>query len=344
MITSQQVEQFSSALSDNRVRFQLSPHLWDAFAQTFPNETTGGMNRQILHEVVVALQNQGFEVPKSRRSYNRDGFPPLPNWIKRPQTEKQKSFSPEEHLWARELVFLASVSHLAKADLWLLLDAWLKKRRGQKMVELPIKERSLEVFGEEKVLDGLIKTKFFKDGLITLEDLSCFPVYEPLPQNAGPVGSKGRACIVVENPATAWTIAQWNMRSGHYSCVIYGGGNRFSGMWGGLIPLQREYGFQEVAYFGDIDVNGFSIPYRAWREIRETGMFGFKLEEWLYEIAAAKADEVALRIEPDGKSLPTDVAEWMPPWLRERVGFLLLKHSRVPQEIVTVADLPVQMG
>lgn len=343
MINNNQLDTFVTALGEKRVRYELSPHLWDAFTRAFPHETTAGMSRQILHEVISQLCGRGFTVPKQKKSFNRDGFPLLPNWIKRPTNVDKDRFTPEKHLWARELTFLAAASHLPSFKLWLKLDEWLKGHRHKDLPMLPIKERSLEIFGEEKALDALSKNRHFKEGVITLETLRCFPVYEMLAYDAGPANTHGKPCLVIENPTTVWTLSKWNKTAEKYSCIVYGGGNRISKTWEGLIPLQKKFGFKKAMYFGDIDVPGFDMAFRAMAGLAEQDLFPLELDESLYTLTLKLAEDVELNIEPNKKRLSQKVSNWIPPSIAKKVQRSLERHSRIPQEIVTITALDMSL-
>lgn len=67
---------------------------------------------------------------------------------------------------------------------------------------MPHRERSLEVFGNEKRLDTLMRTRLFTKRLLTLDLLRCFQA--PLPLTAQYVGSPdlNPQLLIVENHAT----------------------------------------------------------------------------------------------------------------------------------------------
>ena len=64
------------------------------------------------------------------------------------------------------------------ADLLKLQEFFAHGGRAKEFI--PIKERSLEIFGDEKRLDALRTTILFSEGRLTLEQLCCFAVAEPL--------------------------------------------------------------------------------------------------------------------------------------------------------------------
>ena len=73
----------------------------------------------------------------------------------------------------------------AEFDVLARVDAFLRDG-GSSRPFVPHRERSLEVFGNEKRLDTLIRTRLFTKGALTLDLLRCFQA--PLPLTAQYVG------------------------------------------------------------------------------------------------------------------------------------------------------------
>lgn len=127
---------------------------------------------------------------------------------------------------------------------------------------VPVKERSLELFGDEKRLDSILATSLFRDGRLTLDHLRCFAVPEPLGWQRG--RRLDGPVIVLENLSTWHTYVEWDKARPKFSAVIYGGGNRFIDSVGFLGRIFEELGgMRRVLYFGDIDAAGLRIPRRA---------------------------------------------------------------------------------
>lgn len=208
--------------------------------------------------------------------------------------------------WCAELAFVrdARVS-LPFEDLRRLHDFFASGSPVRRLV--PIKERSLQIFGDEKRLDLVAATVLFREDRLTLDHLRCFVVAEPLgwrrgPHSAGPV-------LVLENAATWDSFCRWNDRTGQFSAVVYGGGNRFSDSVGFLAEIFREIGgVRSIRYFGDLDAAGLRIPQRASVRADRAGLPGVvayhACYRWLLRVAAEKsipaaADDVVRRHECD---------------------------------------------
>lgn len=125
--------------------------------------------------------------------------------------------------WAPELAFLRTGDVLVAPEDLLKLHAFFQEGSGA--AEMNIKERSLQIFGDEKRLDALRTTSLFREDRLSLAALRCHTVPEPLGWQRGP--SRTGYVLVVENACTWETYARWNAGAGRYSAVVYGGGNRF---------------------------------------------------------------------------------------------------------------------
>ena len=187
-----------------------------------------------------------------------------------------------EHDWQPELVFLRNVRVNLSFEELRQLDSFLAGG-GRDRISVPIKERSLQIFGDEKRLDVLCGSSLFRDGRLTLEQLRCEIVPEPLAWKRGPAAALDRPVIVLENAATWHSYTRWNGATAQFSAVIYGGGNRFAD---GICFLSEIFcelgGPRPVFYFGDLDAAGLEIPQRAGRRALELGLPGIQPCMWSY--------------------------------------------------------------
>lgn len=168
-----------------------------------------------------------------------------------------------EFPWVPELVFLREARVNLPFDELRRLNDFLQPGSGERAV-VPIKERSLQLFGDEKRLDVLADSALFRDGRLTLAQLRCEVVAEPLGWRRGPAAAAAQPVIVLENAATWHSYARWNAATAQFSAVVYGGGNRFVDGVGFLAEIFRELGgSRRVFYFGDLDGAGLDIPRRA---------------------------------------------------------------------------------
>jgi hypothetical protein len=259
-------DQFHRSLldhSDGKVRLELDA-LRRAFQEVHPELAASPAACTKLRELLDRLQlDKRIDLPKGREQWEGSALPALPRWVKLPR-ETVSAEKPDLCTipWAPELRFLATTRvFVPLADLLKLQDFFA--RGGRERPSVPIKERSLEVFGDEKRLDQLVRgSALFGDGRLTPEKLGCFIVSKPLPWTPGP--KPEGPVLVIENAATWHSYCQWNAERKLFNAVVYGCGNRFVD---GILSLREILaalgGMRPVLYFGDLDPQGLLIPQEA---------------------------------------------------------------------------------
>lgn len=189
----------------------------------------------------------------------------------------------QEFNWEPQLAFLRKFhSNISFADLC-QLNKFLKDGAGGGDI-VPIKERSLQIFGDEKRLDSLLNTSIFRPGHLDLrKDLCCEVIGEPLPWKRGPIEAANQSIIVVENAATWHSYCRWNAEQMLFSAVIYGCGNRFVDGVRYLGDVFTELGGpRRIHYFGDLDPQGLFIPQKASHRAQALGWSAIEAHGWSY--------------------------------------------------------------
>lgn len=187
-----------------------------------------------------------------------------------------------EFPWVPELAFLREARVNLPFDELRRLNDFLRPD-GVKRPVVPIKERSLQLFNDEKRLDVLADSVLFREGRLTLAQLRCEVVAEPLAWKRGPAEAAAQPVIVLENAATWHSYARWNQETAQFSAVIYGGGNRFVDGVAFLSEIFRELGGpRRVFYFGDLDAAGLRIPRRASARALMLGLPPVEPHVWSY--------------------------------------------------------------
>ena len=182
--------------------------------------------------------------------------------------------------WEPEMAFVRGDRVSVSPEDLLALNRFLAEG-GRNRPEVPIKERSLLIFGDEKRLDGLLATALFRPGRLTLTDLRCRLVPEPLGWRRGPAPEG--PVLVLENAATWDSFCRWNDRTRQFGAVVYGKGLVFADAVGGLADVFRELGgARPIEYFGDLDPPGLEIPWRANRRALAGGLPAVGPHAWSY--------------------------------------------------------------
>jgi hypothetical protein len=329
-------QQFWDALRSThprRTRFALE-HLLETFQRLFPHRHGDADVRIVLARLLGELEQSGaICLPRksNRRAYDHSERTPLPKHIvrnDRPGRVKQAAV-----VWRPELAFASDFGSLWQAEL-LAVQEWLRNG-GTTAALVALRERSVEIFGDEKRLDSLLGTQLFAPGRLTLDLLRCYlpsvPIYVvSLPQDGLP-----RPLLVVENHTTFDTLRRWNERSRRYSAVAFGAGAAFIAACESLRPhLAAQSCSGQLFYFGDLDPKGIWIPARASQDC------GIEVhpDETLYTVLLVKGRKHrALPREPF--AFESELLDWLPASLREEVGRHFRSGRRLPQELVALPDL-----
>lgn len=303
--------------------------IWTAFQRAFPLEAAAPDARERLGLRLAALAEAGeVRLPAARGpAWDRSATPPLPAWVAltRPVAAPE-AVDPTTIAWAPELAFVATSPHVDVPAALAIQRFLAEDGRARPLV--PMRERSVQLFGDEKRLDRLVRTPLFAPGRLTLATLRCFPMAPPLVFEPGP---PGRPALVIENHHTWWSFCRWNERVGAYSAVVYGAGGGF-GREAVAFLAERcvAWGAPHAEYFGDLDFDGLVIP---WRADRQYGGVPIVAAEAWYAILLDLADHAGL---PRGPRIevPPEVMDWLPAPVQPEVRRWFADGVRIPQELV----------
>jgi len=204
---------------------------------------------------------------RASRRQDRSQMPALPTFVDvvRPANGDGRA-DPRAHGWRPELAAVLTLSPPptpAEQRILRQVNRWLADR-GASAPPCGSRERSLELFGDEKLLDDRLRYgRFFATGLLSYELLRARRIAPGLVCEA--VG-EAPAVLVVENTDTFRSLADvlGEMTAPPVGLVAWGAGAAFEQSCEALRRL--EVGGQPVQcafYFGDIDPSGLRIPARA---------------------------------------------------------------------------------
>ena len=229
-----------------QVYFELHPEM-----RNHPER--GSLLLRVLQELAAA----GALTLPARGSWEKVGQPALPLWV---ALVREREVVPQEDFsrvpWVPELGFWPELKPLQLVAAKGIND-FLLRRRGT-FALVPIKERSLEIFGDEKRLDAMRSGNTLFSGRLSLETLGAFAVPLPLPYRIA--SAPGKPVLVVENHNSYWSFGEWNQRALRYSAVVYGAGEAFRSTGAALGQVLREVGGVGALYLGDLDPKGIGIP------------------------------------------------------------------------------------
>lgn len=308
------------------------------FLELRPELQSSPDRNKLLLEALQGLEAERRITFPAAGSWEKFGNPAMPKWIQ--LVRESAPLQDYSHVaWVPELGFWTELKPAALASAVPINDFLLKRRSN--LTPVPIKERSLEIFGDEKRLDALRSSadNSLFGGRLPLSTLGAFVVPSPLPYRVA--DAAGRQVLVVENHNSFWSFGEWNQQAKRYAAVVYGSGNAFQGSGDALEQVLKEVGGVGAEYLGDLDPAGVRIPLDFNRARHSVGGLvgpAVTLYSWLLINGRRRPLETLgsgwqdLAIEWLGTELGTGVAKlwddgfWIP---QESLGFEQLNQNAV---------------
>jgi len=312
-----------------------------AFHRAAPDAVAAPDQRERLFSALDELARQGhLRFPAGPAAWDRGAEPPLPRSVLLPGGDAVSVSGPGpavRYPWRPELAFAATLSLEERAfESLRLVNGWLRDCPGPHRT-VPARERSLEVFGDEKALDRIARTRLFGPGRLSYTLLSCEPLSPPFIWRG--VG-EGDALLAVENYDTFHSLCRvLAERDTPVGAVAYGAGIAFARS----VPHAAELGrpVRRILYFGDLDAPGLRIPLRAGRRAVRSGLPAVEPAARLYRLLLDRGRPAPYRHRP-GEAEVRSLVRWLPRDLRERTAGILLSGRRVAQEWVGLEVLSAQ--
>lgn len=230
--------------------------IWRVFVRWHPELATAANKRaELARWLELARATGAFAVPKGRGLFDRSAVPHLPQWVAF-QVERTESepFNHRAHPWHPVMAFVATLPRLVNPADALAINRFLVSTRNP--VRVPVKERSYEIFGDEKRLDSVVDGSLSIG--ITLEALHCYvPDFVPVHRTGN---TQLRRVLIVENEAAFDSFCRWNRQHPTWNTVVFGRGIEVYK----IVPFLQESWPQDTVleYFGDFDQAGVTIAFR----------------------------------------------------------------------------------
>lgn len=194
------------------------------------------------------------------------------------------------------------------------------------------RERSLQVFGDEKALESMPSTGW-RHVALTLADLNAVRQAPPLPYESS--GYPDLPAIIVENSDVYYRLCHINRAQARWSLVIYGSGNKVSGQAERVSQLLAAEQITQLHYFGDLDIAGLKIAHQL--RCKMLGDYGIslQLDAQLYKRLILNH---LVTHEGNANNEKFDIeslCDWVPDFVIQEMKALLTTHQRLPQEGVT---------
>lgn len=295
--------------------------------------SSAGWRTQIAGALETLEAAGTITFPRTR--FDTSAHPPLPAYITRPRIELSPRPSRCAVIWHADLAWAAELDgrgELASVDRAVLapVNAWLSRRCG---VPVPVRERSLEIFDDEKVLEKHLFGPLFAPGRLTFALLETYPCWPPVQQTVLGDGP----WLLVENHTTYHSLSLRARACGFDGRIIWTAGSqvgtRLSALAAEELPPPAS-----CWYFGDIDAGGLRAARLAERRAAEVGFGAVTPAGGLYRLAVDRGRESG-----NGTAAPAALVAWARTWLNgelgDRVAELLARGGRIVQEHVGVENL-----
>jgi len=303
------------------------PALQAIFGELEPALGVSPRRRAVLLELLEELE-AAREVQLTKANPDRFALPPLPRSVLvlgvEPRTVNPPPPTP---VWRPELAWAGGL-RLALPDVEFLrqVDRFLRDLDHAEPI-VPIRERSLELTGDEKRLDRLVGSRLFDPGRLSLGLLRCEQVHPPFVYER--VHSAAVA-LIIENHQTYHSMLNTPTAIPDVGLLVYGAGNHITGSVGYFADIEPRV--TAIRYFGDIDLEGLEIPRRASYVAQPIGLPAVEPAAALYHLLlrvgrTAKADPVSC-------ATATSAAKWLPEDLRGEVVEMLVSGRRMAQEAI----------
>ena len=337
IVQAAEIAAFASALHGlETVQVELRT-LWTLWAAAAPRLVGQADQVEALAVALEALAADGV-ITLPRTAWDKATVPPLPRWVRCPDAARPARARPWTGFpWRSEMGWAASVKDLSPerfADLTAVND-WLVRTSGSAVPLVPVRYRSAEVFGDEKRLDGLVRTTLFGPGRLSFELLRCARIPAPLP--AAAVGP-GPDVLVVENSDPYWAAVEaLSQLSGHpVGIVAWGSGRVFPTQMTALTVDLAGRGpvLGTVWYWGDYDPLGVTMAIEAAAAGSALGI-SVRPPEYLWVAMADRPIQEAGSV-----PWPADHgADWLGAATSDRLSAIRAAEGRVAQESVPPAAL-----
>ncbi|MCG8555418.1 MAG: hypothetical protein MJD61_09055, partial [Proteobacteria bacterium] len=155
------------AVRPRHKRFELQA-VWQAYARAWPAAAEGADARRNLRRALELLAQHGkLTLPKQASRWDHSAQPALPRFVVLTTAARKPAPARQHVAWAPELSFARELRSPQQRDLLLCVQRFLASG-GRTRPLVPERERSLQLFGDEKRLEKLRRTPLFSPCRLSL--------------------------------------------------------------------------------------------------------------------------------------------------------------------------------
>lgn len=269
--------------------------------------------------------------PTRRARFERSSLPSLPLVVRAPPTAaRERPIRPVLPAELRpELAGARKLDRIRADEVATLIavNEFLREFDASRP-PVPVRERSLEIFGDEKRLESIRGQRLYVIGVLSDELLRCFEVHPPFVYLRV---SDVPTALVLENHHTydsACRLLKTDPRD--VGAVVYGAGRAFCASVTYLADLDPAV--KQAYYFGDLDSAGLSIPASAHLVGQSVGVAPVVPAVGLYRALLASPHRRPANAVSAGAV--AGLIAWLPEELQAETSELLTSGWWLPQEAV----------
>lgn len=302
--------------------------LWQLLDAVDPASRIDARRRVLLADALAELADAGLVGLPSAASYDRTEAPHVPRFVTVSPSAPARA-ARRRAVWHPDLAWAAEARLTpAQTDVLEHVNRWLHERRDALVV--PLRERSLDIFGHEKTLGRLLPTTLFGPGRLTLDLLR---TRRALVRFTSEIVGPGDLLLVVENSDTFDSLIRALRRRDDHrvGTVGWGAGSSFEASV--LSIRQLEPAVRGIRYFGDLDEKGLHIPAAAAVLAAAEGLPPLRPATGLYDalLAVATPQPGQRRVPP---AAAAQAVRWLEPRHRDRAVTVMTAGARLAQEAV----------
>ncbi|WP_329025719.1 hypothetical protein [Streptomyces sp. NBC_00690] len=314
--------------------------LADAAYAANPALLTDPERRHAFADNLRALQDAGaLKLPVTRKFWDHTALPALPQWAERIDPLRPAVSRPPVRSWVAELSFLDG-RRLSPHDhrLFTRLNDFLLAD-GATSELIPLRDRSFELFGEEKHLDGIHESKWVLGGFLSIGDhLRAYLTPEPL--NIIELGP-APWLLIVENTATFDNLRRILRKWPHpdeVGWIAFGDGDRVASSITTLPERLAETGhpLTEILYYGDLDYDGLHCVTLTSQRSTSVGLPPLTPASGLYAELITCTRRYTDAVAPE---TARGVSAWLPAPLASHTADALTSGAVVRQEALCLTTL-----
>lgn len=293
-----------------------------------------------LPRILEELKKKNLiRIPKSDKLYEYTTKFKIPKYITICIQKRKLNDKPwKTYLWHPEIDFAQHMESYSQFEKMKKIDTFLKNKSNL-IIPISEKERSLQIFGDEKILSSFVNNISIKQTDI-YHILKCYKTYEPLMGFNFPK-CKTNKIIFIENRDTFFNLSKvcYSLKNPPYRDVYYGQGINFQN---NILSLPFYCDSNSIIeYFGDIDYSGFSIPIKAQKNLKLSGhIYKIQLASILYDNLIQIHQKCGFIFHSKEKEKDLDdILETLSSSTQKIINIILREGNRVPQELLNLVEL-----